>query len=233
MTPEELLKALGELTDGLRADMAKHCETMNAKYDAVMDAVKKKKADDDGDDETMATRTAADSVSRAEFEATQAQLRALQIAQPARKSQATLDQFADLQAKADVAYRSLGESASPPMSGEGLIEYQIRLHRPLLKHSKKFKAAELAVIARDQSTLNSICDSVRADAVEAAMSPVGMPEFQHRMITEQMPTGHTVRRFVGNGTIFKQMSRPARHVRSIGADDRYPRSGGGQVFAAQ
>jgi hypothetical protein len=181
----------------------------------------------------MATRTAADSVSRAEFEATRDQLRALQIAQPARQSSATRDQMADAQARADVAYRALGESAPQPMSGEGHLDYLIRLHRPLQKHSKKFKAAELHVLARDPSTLNSVLDQIRADAVEVGISPVGMPEFVHREIVQVLPTGHTQRTWVGNGTIMKQMSRPVRHVKSIGADPRYPRSAGGQVFAAQ
>jgi len=36
------------------------------------------------------------------------------------------------------------------------------------------------------------------------------------MISETMPGGHTVNRFVGNGTIFKQLSRPVRHVAFIG-----------------
>jgi hypothetical protein len=239
----EMITALGE---ALRSDLAKHCADMTAKYDAL-DA-KMKKADegghrsrggdqmrsDDGDNlaEKVAADRRADSVSRAEYHALQDQLKALQIAQPARQSSATRDQMADAQSRADVAYRALGESAPQPMSGEGHLDYLIRLHRPLQKHSKKFKAAELHVLARDPSTLNSVLDQIRADAVEVGISPVGMPMFQHREIVETLPTGHISRKWVGNGTIFRQLSRPVRHVHSFNVNDKMGRSAGGAILAA-
>jgi hypothetical protein len=142
-----------------------------------------------------------------------------------RMNAGTRNQFAELQARADVAYRSWNESCPPPMSGEGVLDYALRIHRPLQKHSKKFKTTELLALARDPSTLNTICDSIRADAVEASMSPVGMPEFQHRMIEEMLPTGHISRRFVGNGTIFKQMGRPGRYVAGFHIENRVGRPG--------
>src|SRR5882724_3001489 len=60
-----------------------------------------------------------------------------------RMNAATRNQFAELQAKADVAYRGWNESCPPPMSSEGILDYAIRIHRPLQKHSKKFKTTEL------------------------------------------------------------------------------------------
>ena len=71
MDPEKLLEAINALVDGLRADMAKHCEEMDAKYDALAGSIAKKK-DEDEDGDPMARRTAADSVRRGEFEAMQA-----------------------------------------------------------------------------------------------------------------------------------------------------------------
>jgi hypothetical protein len=126
--PDKMLEAVTALIEGLRADMTK----LNEKCDAVADAMKKKA---DGDDDDLAQQTAADSsrVTRREFEATQAQLRALQTAQPRRRSDSDRNNFAEVQARADVAYRALGERADAPMQGEELIDYGIRLHRPLQK----------------------------------------------------------------------------------------------------
>jgi hypothetical protein len=235
MDPEKLLEAINAIVDGMRTDMAKLGETMNARYDSLAGSIDKMKAkkDEDGDDETMATRTAADSVRRGEFEAMQSQLRALQIAQPARKTQATLDKFAEVQSRCDAAFIALGTRAEPPMAGEDLVGYSVRMHRALQKHSAKFKGAELAVVARDATTFEKVCDQIRADALEAGLNPVDLKPFEHRMITETGPGGHKITSFVGNGTIFAQLQRPAKRVISIGADERYSRSAGGQVFAAQ
>jgi hopanoid biosynthesis associated radical SAM protein HpnH len=62
-------------------------------------------------------------------------------------------------------------------------------------------------------------DGIRADAMQAGLNPVHLPEFQHRKIVKTSPGGHTITEFVGTGTIFKQMSRPVRHVAYIGTRD--------------
>jgi len=234
MTSEEM-KALLDALETLRGDVAAQISKINDRCDALDTKLNAKKADDDdGDDDTMAQQTAADSsrVTRAEFEATQAQLRALQTSQPRRRSDADRNLFADMQARCDVAYRALGERADAPMQGEELLDYTVRMHRQLQKHSAKWKRAELATIARDPSTFAGVCDSIRADALQAGMSPVDLAPFQYREIRTESPGGHKITSFVGNGTIFKQLSRPVRHVKSIGADARYPQSAGGQVFAS-
>jgi hypothetical protein len=243
----ELIQALGET---LRTEVADGIAKISQRCDALDEKLKKSDTaghrsrdgdemrSDDGDvDGTNATRTAADRAERradslaADVRNLSNRLNSIDI--HSRQNQGTRDQFADLQSKADVAYRSWNESCPPPMSGEGVLDYALRIHRPLQRHSKKFKTTELLALARDPSTLSTICEQIRADAFEASMSPVGMPEFQHREIVENLSTGHISRRWVGNGTIFKQLSRPVRHVKSIGADDRYGRSAGGSVYAAQ
>lgn len=50
----------------------------------------------------------------------------------------------------------------------------------------------------------------------ASMCSDGMPQFQYRETTQESPGGHKIRSFHGNGTIFKQMSRPVRSVQRIG-----------------
>jgi hypothetical protein len=219
----EALKALGISVSDSVAAIAKRCDDIEAKLAA-------KKADDDETDD-LAEKTAADSVLRSELRVMRDQVNSLVRERPSAQTQATRDAFADCQAKADVAYRSLGESAPMPMAGEDLVAFQIRTHRPLMKHSKKFKDAELHVLARDVSTFNAVLDSVRTDAYAAGLTPVGLAPFQYREIKSETAGGHKVTTFVGNGTCFKQMSRPVRHVHYIGADDRYPRMAGGSVYA--
>jgi hypothetical protein len=198
--------------------MQKQCEKMDAKIDAGADAMKKKKDnDDDLAEPTAADGRRSDSVSRAEFEATRAQLRDLQMKQPRAQTAADRDAYADLQARADVAFVALGEGrAPPPMSGESVIDYACRLHRPLQRHSAKWKSVELARIAADSSTFQIALDGIRAEAVQAGLNPVGLPEFQHREIHSESRGGHKIVSFVGTGSIFKQMTRPVRHVGYIG-----------------
>jgi hypothetical protein len=112
--------------------------------------------------------------------------------------------------------RTHNERAEPPMAGEDLINYQIRMHRKMQKHSAKWKGVELSLIAADRAALNNVLAEIRADAMQAGLNPVGLPLFQHREIVQESPGGHKIRSFVGNGTIFKQMSRPVRHVAFIG-----------------
>jgi hypothetical protein len=222
MDPEKLLEAINAIVDGLRTDMAKHSETMNAKYDALDDAMKKldaKKKADDVDDYGVghpngAMLTAADSVDPAAFASlarTVHDMRQQQV-----RPYGDMNAFADAQAKADSVMRTLGSAAEPPMRGEDLVAYKIRTHRKMQPHSSKWKGVDLGIIAADQAALENVLVEIRSDAMQAGLNPVGLQPFQHRMITETLPGGHTSHRFVGNGTIFKQMSRPVRHVAYIG-----------------
>lgn len=231
MDPEQL-KAFMDALEGLRADIGKSIAAIDAKCDSLAEEMKKKdklKADeagerDRGTDREMAEPVAADSRADAlhgEVQVLRDQVRLLQIAQPARQSSDHRNQMADIQAKADVAYQALGEGGAPPPfgAGEQPLDYLIRLTRPLLKHSSQFKSVDLHTLARDPATLNSICDSVRADAVKAGLSPVGMPEGVFREVHKKGAGGRPVVEFVGSSTIFKQLARPVRHVAYIGTRD--------------
>jgi hypothetical protein len=124
--------------------------------------------------------------------------------------------FADAQAKADSAMRLHNERAEPPLRGEDIIAYNIRLARKMQPHSKTWKGVDLSLIAADRQAFGIALDGIRADALQAGLNPVGLPEFQHRKIVKTTPGGHTITEFVGTGTIFKQMSRPVRRVAYIG-----------------
>jgi hypothetical protein len=230
MDPEKLLEAINEIVNGLRADMTKHGEEMSAKYDACLKKVdaagvrqKGLKADDDGDDDpTMATRTAADRQARSDSANDRAAIAALaRSVADLKKSQerglgGDRNAFADAQARADKVMRTFNEQAEPPMSGEDIVAYNIRLARKMQPHSPRWKGVELSLISPDKKAFANALDDIRADALAAGNSPVGMAPLQHRMITKVGEGGHTIREFIGNGTIFKQLSRPVRHVAYIG-----------------
>ena len=76
--------------------------------------------------------------------------------------------------------------------------------------------ADLAVIAADSTTFGIALDAIRSDALHAGLNPVDLKPFEHRAMTQTSPGGHKITSFVGNGTIFKQLSRPVRHVGYIG-----------------
>jgi hypothetical protein len=226
MDPEKLLAAISELVEGLRADMAKHGEEMTAKYDACMGEMKQMKADtagmrrrkdEDGEDPTMATRTAADSIGATEFSVLRREVTDMKKAMA--RPIADLNAFADVQAKSDAVMRTHNLSAEPPMAGEDIVSYKIRQHRPMQKFSKRWKGVELKAIAGDSTALEGILTEIRADAMQAGLNPVDLPMFEHRKIVKQSPGGHTITEFVGTGTIFKMMSRPVRHVSYIGVRD--------------
>jgi hypothetical protein len=232
MEPDKVIETITGLLDAMRSDMAAHSEKMNEvskKCDAVLQSrdVDKRRMDaDEGEDptSTLARQTAADAVDAAATNAAMIRGLANRVDQVERKQNRPmkdLNAFADAQAKADSVMRAWGTAAEPPMSGEDLVAYQIRLHRKMQKHSPAWKGVELGLIAADQVALGNALEAIRADAMKAAMSPVGMPEFQYREVTQTGPGGHKITSFLGNGTIFKQMSRPVRHVAYIG-----PRWGG-------
>lgn len=239
MDMETLLKTIAELGEALRGDVADAVKRMDARCDAMdekLAAAKKDAAgsrsgqdEDDLGDPTAARKVAADSERiRSDMQMMQRQLNDLTV-RSREPTQADKDAYADAQAKCDVSYRSLGEGGAPaPMRGEALVDYMVRLHHPLKKHSKKFKGAELATIARDPATFNGVCDSIRADAFEAGMSPVGMPEFVYREIKTESPGGHKITSFVGNGTFVKAMSPPVRKIIRFQNEPRLGRPGSGQ-----
>jgi hypothetical protein len=228
---DKLLKMIEAMGEAMRSDFAAHCQKMDEKYNALADSIGKKKdaagegpsrgEDDMGDGEDdmtrrgAATRVAADSADNAhDIRVLRAQLADLQKKQT--REMGTMDKFADEQAKADAVMRMHGSGAEPPMVGEDLVAYQIRLARKMQPHSKTWRGVELAAIAADKRALGIALDGIRADAMHAALHPVDLPEFQHRKITKTLPGGHQVTEFVGSGTIFKMLSRPVRHVVSIG-----------------
>jgi hypothetical protein len=230
MTPEQIAELLAQfqtMATELRSHVDKSCADVSARFDAAMGELQNKKSDRDATDpEQVAADRRADALA-SDLRHLQNRVNGIEV--HSKQNAASRDAFADMQAKADTAYRSWSENAPPPMSGEGILDYAIRLHRPLQKHSKKFGKADLLSMARDPSTLATICDSIRADTVEASMNPAEMKPFQWREIKSEGPGGHKITTFVGKGTIFSQMSRPVRKVTGIGHKPGMLRTGGGSA----
>lgn len=236
MDPTELLAAMTQLVEGLKADMTALCDSVDKKHTELSNKFDKlaadsagsrsRRSDNDGPDapsgdmNDAANRVAADA-----YEAIQnngAIIRGVSQAvqqMQAERTPANLDALADAQAKADGAYSALGQRATGPMFGETLINYNIRLHRGLQEHSPKWKSVDLRLLAQDHKALNNVCDEIRSDAVASSMNFDKAPEFVHREITQTSPTGHKMTSFVGRGTMFKQLTRPVRHIAYIGTRD--------------
>ena len=216
MTPEELLAAVNKIADALSGSI----DALSKRCDAIAEDVKSsKKVDEAGErdrgvDGTMAERVAADSVGRSEFAALASSVAGMQRKQT--RPMADLNAFADVQAKADAVMRALGSAAEPPMAGEDLVAYKIRTTRKMQSHSPRWKGVELQIIAADSVALDRVIEEIRSDAMADAMSTEGMQPFVHREIVRTLPGGHVSREWIGNGTIFKQLSRPVRHVAFIG-----------------
>jgi hypothetical protein len=235
---EQLLAAIAKIAEDLKTDMAAHCATMDAKYEALADSVSKIAKKDaagsrqngvsremaDGlDDDDAATQTAADRARSDAVNNSAIAALARSVAKLEKANQppmgGTVHDFADAQARADAVMRAHGLSAEPPMRSETLVDYEIRLHRKMQPHSAKWKGSELSIIAADGRAFQNVLAEIRSDATEAANCTDGMKPFVHREVTTTLPTGHKVTNFVGNGSIFAQMSRPVRHVGYIGTRD--------------
>jgi len=95
------------------------------------------------------------------------------------------------------------------MAGEELVAYQIRMTARCSRTPRSGKAVDLGIIAADRAAFNNVLAEIRADAIQAGLNPVGLPLFRTGDHRGPCRAPHRYR-FVGNGTIFKQLSRPVR-----------------------
>lgn len=121
--------------------------------------------------------------------------------------------YADEQARADTVYMALGKRADPPMGGETIGNYRVRLARGLQKHSKQWSGIDLALLAPD--AMDIAATQIRADAIIAARSPEDLPDGQLREIVTVDPTGRRISSFVGSGSFIDGLRSPGRIVRKI------------------
>lgn len=132
------ISKISERCDALDAAMKKKDEA--GERDRGVDISMRR---EDGNDpmHLCAERVAADAVDPAAFAALASSVANLKKKQA--RPMADLNAFADMQAKADAALRSHNERAEPPMAGEELVNYGIRMHRKMQRHSTKWKGVDL------------------------------------------------------------------------------------------
>ncbi|SHN69126.1 hypothetical protein [Bradyrhizobium erythrophlei] len=243
MSEDELLAAVREIAESLKSDLSGSIAKLDEKCSALADSVAKMKADaivsssmgmqddmrrgklkaddDRRDPDNYAQDgragpmlTAADAVDPAAFAVLASTVADMKM----RSLRTSVDRnaVADLQAKADAVMRVHGDRAEPAMPGESVVDYSIRLARKMQPYSKTWKGVDLQLIAADQKALGIALDQIRHDAYAAGESVEGMKPFMHREIVEHGPGGHKVTRFIGRGSMFKQMTRPTRNVSYIG-----------------
>jgi 8-oxo-dGTP pyrophosphatase MutT (NUDIX family) len=122
--------------------------------------------------------------------------------------------FADIQARADTTYMSLGTRAPSPMQGETTLAYRTRLMRGVQKHSNDWSKIELHRLSPE--VLSVAETKIYADADIAARNPDDVAAGTLREIVRVDPsTGQRMTTFVGNGTFIAGLKRPSRRVTNI------------------
>jgi hypothetical protein len=147
------------------------------------------------------------------IEELRAQIAALQAAEKPLSSE-DMAAFADAQAQADTVYMAHGQRAAPPMKGEALSDYRLRMAAPFQKFSEKWKAFDLRRL--DANVRDSVViPEVFADAVVASHAPTDIPRGALRAIHLTDPaTGIRRTEFRGapGETFIAQLRRPAQRV---------------------
>jgi hypothetical protein len=121
-------------------------------------------------------------------------------------------EFADAQTRAERAYNAWNMRSNPPLAGERLRDYRIRLLRPMQKHSKQFSKSDLDLLPRDEAIFGATEAAIYMDSVAASSSPSSVPRGQLRMIVKRLPSGHTINEFIGE---------PQAWMDRFGANRRY------------
>jgi hypothetical protein len=130
---------------------------------------------------------------------------------PPRREYDTEAQFAlrNAQARADEVAQLFGERAPPPVTGEPLHEYRMRLLRPWQRYSA-YKGANLTKIG-DPKAFDAIEAQIYSDAAHASEDP-DAPPGQLREIKRPDANGRIISTFHGRGTWIGQMKPASRKV---------------------
>lgn len=178
---------------------------------------RKDKALKDGgeDPDAMADAARKDSgkviLTTAEFQAMKARLDLIEKNVPALISNADREEFSSEQARADTAYALHGIQAPPPMAGEMIKSYRVRLARAMQKYSKAWKEIDLSSLGADALTIGA--GQIYADSMAAGARADDVPDGQYRAVSRIDPTtGMRSVEFFGKSTIFRRFTAPTRRV---------------------
>ncbi len=171
----------------------KDSEEEEKKEEAKADASKKDEDEPEKKGEAEADNTQF--MTRADAEALQAQIKALQSRAPAIISDADRERFASIQEQADPVFQAFGDRAPGPLDGETPTSYKRRLGAKLQGHSPKWKDARLSSIS-DEAVLDTVLSDVYADSMTAARQGGAVPAGALREISRQSG-GHIINEFFG------------------------------------
>jgi hypothetical protein len=117
--------------------------------------------------------------------------------------------FISAQSKAEQVAQALGHEAPPPVNGETLPQYRVRLLSQYKSYSPEWKNVDLAKLPGN--ALDVIEPKVYADAMAEARSPRNVPEGELREIIETDRAGRRISKFFGDAEVcwgrFKQPTR--------------------------
>jgi hypothetical protein len=126
-------------------------------------------------------------------------------------------QYAAAQSRADSVAAAFGQSAPPPMGGEGLLEYRVRLANSFKRFSKNIQDIDLNELAASSPKAFSNLESdVYNDAMAYASSPSSVPALQLREVVKSDQSGRKIHEFVGDpGAWMNRFMSPPMKVTRI------------------
>ncbi len=171
---------------------------------AAGDAFPPKKEEEKEEKKAADGTTAADSVSKKDFDAIveanktlMARLDGVEGKLPKPLTDADFDAFAQVQSRADAVLSMFGKSAGRPMHGETVLAYRRRLLTPLKEHDPQWKGVDLRVLSVADEVAFGVAEaSILKSAADAARNPASVPTGTLREHVESRG-GHTYTRFYG------------------------------------
>jgi len=137
----------------------------------------------------------ADKARKDTEEETRKRIADLEEKMPKELSDSDYKEMAETQAKADKVHAAFGDSAPRPLQGENLLAYRKRLANGLKTHSKAWK--DVDVYKLDAHVMGIAEPQIYADAMDAALHPVDLPEGNLREIVSVDTTGRRITSFAG------------------------------------
>lgn len=214
---EDFKKRKDASEEAVAADKArKDAEEKEAKEKADAEEKAKKDAEEE-------ERKKADAAGRSDFDrlvgATTEMAKRLKTVEAAMPRQLTDEDrhaFSAAQARADDVYSAFGKRAPYPLSGEDVLPYRRRLVASLKEHSLAWKDVDILAIA-DAATFKIAEDTILRDAAKAALHPADLKIGELReIVRSDSSTGVRTVEFRGMHSFVKSLTRPPRHVKSIG-----------------
>jgi hypothetical protein len=128
------------------------------------------------------------------------------------------EKFAAAQARCDAVAATFGSQAAPPMGGEDLLDYRVRLANSFKSYSKNVKDVDLTELATaSPKAFENLEAEVYQDALAFANAPASVPALQLRTVVKKDESGREIREFIGDpgAWMSKFMSPPAKVSRFL------------------